>query len=246
MGIFDFFKSDNKKQLTSIVSTDIHSHLLPGIDDGVKTIEEAVSLIKSMKELGFSRLITTPHIRADVYPNTHEIIKSKLDEVKTALQNENIDIKFEAAAEYYVDDSFMDLIKKEKLLTFGKDNYLLIEFSYFNKPMYVKPLIFDLQSMGYKVVLAHPERYSYFHHQSELFTSLVERDVLLQLNITSLTKFYDASVSKMAQKLINEGLYTFVGSDLHNEQYMRALKSSIAKDTYLKIFQKCTIMNDMI
>lgn len=246
MGFLNFFNKKKDIQLNSIVSTDIHSHLLPGIDDGVKTLEESLSLIKGLKEIGFQRLITTPHIRADVYPNNKEIILSKLEELKVALKNEEIDIKIEAAAEYYVDDNFLDLIKKERLLTFGNENYLLIEFSYFNKPMYVKPLIFDLQSMGYKVVLAHPERYFYFHNQSELFNSLVERDVLLQLNITSLTKFYDANVSKMAQKLINQGLYTFVGSDLHNEQYLKALKSSIAKESYLKIFQKCTILNDMI
>lgn len=246
MNLFKLFSKKEKTQTLSMISTDIHSHLLPGIDDGVKTIEDSLALIKAMKELGFYRLITTPHIRAELYPNTHEIINTKLEEVREAVSKEGIDIKIEAAAEYYVDDTFLEIMRKEKLLTFGKDNYLLIEFSYLNKPMYIKSLIFDLQSLGYKVVLAHPERYSYFNPKSDLMKIILDNEVYLQLNMCSLVKFYDSSVSVLADKLINLGHYTFVGSDLHNYEYLKAYKSALNKEIYQKLFQKCTIMNDMI
>lgn len=196
--------------------TDVHSHLLPGIDDGVKTLDESIEVIKHLSDLGFKKLITTPHIMSDYYKNTPEIIREKLAEVKNAVLNEQIEIEIEAAAEYYLDEYFYNLINEGKeLLTFG-DNYVLFETSFTIEPLILKEVIFKLNSSGYKPVYAHPERYSYLHENNNLLDELIDQGLLFQLNALSLSGYYSKGVKKMAESLINKNVISFIGSDTHN------------------------------
>ena len=228
-----------------ILHTDIHSHLIPGIDDGSKTMEESILLIREMHNLGYKKLITTPHIMNDYYKNTPIIINEGLKKLKEAITKENIDIEIEAAAEYMLDDGFEDKLKAGNLLTFG-NNYILVEMSYMTEFPNLSSILFELQTEGYKVVLAHPERYNYWHHTFEKYQELRDRDVYLQMNINSLTGWYSPESRKTAKKLLENNMIQFLGSDLHNEQYLNELKKSKYSVSLKKYIENSNILNSSL
>lgn len=220
----NWFSSKQNEPIS--IFTDVHSHLLPGIDDGVKTIEESIEVIQHLSSLGFKKLITTPHIMSDYYKNSPEIIREKLYEVKKAVLSANIPIEIEAAAEYYLDEYFYKLISDgDELLTFG-DNYVLFETSFSVEPLILKEVIFKLSSAGYKPVFAHPERYIYLQEKKQLLDELIDQGLLFQLNVLSLTGYYSKQVQKMAKGLIEKKAIAFVGSDSHNMLQASELKSA--------------------
>jgi len=230
----------------SLVSVDIHSHLIPNIDDGAKTIEKSIELILDLKEIGYKKLITTPHI-SDMFPNSKETILNKFEKLKSEVKKREIEIELEIAAEYYVDETFDRLLKEKKILSFGKENYLLFELSYFTKPQDLESLIYEIQLAGYTPVLAHPERYIYFHDSIDNYKLLKETtDVLFQINIVSIVNYYSNEVTKVAKQLINAGLIDFIGSDTHQKRYIKYLKKSLSDSFYKKIFKKNIILNDIL
>ena len=235
-----------KKSFSGLISpVDLHSHLLPGIDDGVQTIEESLEVIKAFKDLGYTRLITTPHIMFDHYRNDPEIIKSKLGEVRAALKSESIDIEIEAAAEYYLDEFFLDLLNTEKeILTFGK-NYLLFELSFMTKPLILKESVFMMQTKGYVPVLAHPERYIYFQNNINELKELHQNGVLLQLNTLSLSGYYSKQAKKLAETLLKEEMISFIGSDCHNLYHFNSL-SNVLNSSAMNSLVSQNILNNSL
>ena len=207
----------------SVLKTDVHSHFLPGIDDGSPDMETTLELIRGMKDFGFQKLITTPHVMSDYYKNTPEIILGKLDEVRNALAREGIDIEIDAAAEYYLDTEFLELVKQKDLLTFG-DNYVLFELPFLAEPPNLKKAIFELRLAGYRPVLAHPERYSYFHVQFEMYQEMLDNDVILQLNLNSLSGHYSPEVRKVSEAMIDQGMIRMVGSDCHHRGHQELMR----------------------
>ena len=204
---------------------DIHSHLLPGIDDGAKNLENSIELIQKMSSYGIKNFITTPHVLGDVYPNSSQTIKEKLIEVQNELKRQNItDITVSAAAEYMMDEQFIELLKKDDILTL-KDNYILVEMSYFSAPFNLYEILFDIQLKGYKPILAHPERYNFYHNDFENYYKLKKAGCLFQLNLLSLTPQYGKNVQKVSSKLLQEGLYDFVGTDTHHLKHLELLKT---------------------
>ena len=210
-----------KKNFQGLLSTtDLHSHLLPGIDDGVQSLEESIDVIQGFINLGFKKLITTPHIMHDFYKNDADIIMTKLTEVRNALKDASLEIELEAAAEYYLDEYFLASINSDKkLLTFG-ENYVLFELSFMTKPLIIKEAIFSMQTKGYKPVLAHAERYLYYHDNIKHLQELSDNGVLLQLNLLSLLGYYSKPVKKMAGKLLQQNMISFIGSDCHNAKQL--------------------------
>lgn len=228
--MFTFFNRTPKSESLPL-GIDIHSHLLAGIDDGVKSLEEATILIREFEKLGYTKLITTPHIISDRYPNDPVIIREKLKELQSHLINEKIEMKIEAAAEYYFDEVlFKQVEQKERLLTFHT-NYLLFETNYLSEPFQLKDFIFKITSQGYKPVLAHPERYHYM--TLEKAEDLRDRGVLFQINILSLLGHYSSSVQSLAYKLVDRGWVEFLGSDCHHQQHVNTLAKA-AKNKYFK------------
>lgn len=214
---------------------DIHSHLLPGIDDGAKDIDNSIELILKMRSYGIKHFITTPHVLGDVYPNSSETIKEKLEEVRKELLNRNIsDVTIDAAAEYMLDEQFSKRLENNDILTL-RDNYILIEMSYFNPPMNLYDILFEIQLKGYKPILAHPERYNFYHNDFKNYNKLKRAGCLFQLNLLSLTKQYGKQVQKIAHKLINDNLYEFVGTDTHKEEHLELLKKIGNKKDISKI-----------
>jgi len=235
-----------KKQFEGLLSdVDMHSHLLPGIDDGVDSLEEAIEVIKGFQHLGYRKLVTTPHIMHDFYRNTPENILPLLEEVKQAVARENIPIELEAAAEYYLDEHFIDLIDTDApLLSFG-NNYVLFELSFAARPLNLREAIFNLQTKGYKPILAHVERYLYFHKNIDELVELKNTGIYYQLNLLSLSGYYSKGVRQMAQKLVNQGLIDFIGSDCHNGNQLISL-SQVLNSAEMNVLTTTRLLNDTI
>jgi len=213
---------------------DIHSHFLPGIDDGAKDIEDSISLIKTMRSYGIKNIITTPHILGNVWPNNSTIIKSKLVEVKDALIANNItDVRLHASAEYLLDETFYKLLKANDLLTL-KDNFILVELSYFNPPANLYDILFEIRIEGYIPVIAHPERYLFYHNNLSQYDKLKLNGCKFQLNLLSLMGHYGKDIQKMANYLLKKNYIDFVGSDAHNTYHLHQLKK-ISNSNTLKL-----------
>jgi tyrosine-protein phosphatase YwqE len=221
----------------SSVLVDIHSHLIPGIDDGVKDLEESMRMIRGFAELGFKKLVTTPHVMSDYFKNTPAIILEGLEKVRYAIKQEGLDIILEAAAEYYLDEMFPDKYKDGKALCIG-NNILLFEISYINPPDNVYGIIFDLQVNKYQPLLAHPERYNYWNEKFDEYVKLKEAGALFQLNINSLTGYYGEASKKTAERLIDAGMIDFIGSDLHGQRHLDALKKVVHEKYFWKLMDK--------
>jgi len=215
-----------------LVGMDMHSHLIPGIDVGSPDLETSIELILRLKEFGFKKIITTPHIYKELYPNTAEIILQGKKIIQDEIQKRNIDIQFDAAAEYFCDEHFIDLLNNKNLLTFN-GNHVLFELSFDSEPYYYKDAVFQMQLNGYQPVLAHPERYTYWHEKFSNFENAFERDVFLQVNINSFTGQYGPGVKKMAEKLVDAGLISYLGTDTHHIGHVN-LWETARRNPYLK------------
>ncbi|MEQ8360884.1 MAG: CpsB/CapC family capsule biosynthesis tyrosine phosphatase [Cytophagales bacterium] len=233
--MFSNFFGSNKKSFKSTIKVDLHSHLIPGIDDGVKTIEESLSILRKFENLGFKKVITTPHIMGDFYKNTPEIIRSGLMEVQEAADKENLNLEIEAAAEYYLDEYFIKILKKNEEILTLTGNYLLFELPYINQPIHMEEAIFMMQSQGYKPVLAHPERYQFYQGQLDKLVALREKGVHMQLNLNSIIGYYSRPVEKMAKNMIKKNMVDFVGSDVHNLKHAELLEKSLGSKHIRKL-----------
>ena len=234
--------SNKQKKVPDFYTTDLHSHLIPNIDDGSKSMTQSIEMIKELKNLGFKKLITTPHTMSHRFPNTKDDILRNFDLLKEEVEKQNIDICLEVASEYYYDEHFMELIKNKELLTFG-DNYVLFELSYTTPVFGIEQTIYELLKAGYKPVLAHPERYTYFSQNLEKYNQIKEAGLSFQINVNSTNNFYGKNAKKAVEYLINNGLVDFVGSDTHRPNYVDALKESINSKIFRKIEEKNEIKN---
>jgi tyrosine-protein phosphatase YwqE len=205
---------------------DIHSHLLPGIDDGARTFEDTLRLIRALQDFGISQLITTPHIIQHVWDNSREQITTTKTATVLELEKHKITTPFRAAAEYLMDDQFVRLFQTGELLTL-KDNYVLVEMSYINPPIQLYSILFDLQVAGYIPVLAHPERYAFYHNNFDEYQKLKRAGCLFQLNLLSVVGYYGDGIAKMAEKLLQKGMYDFVGSDVHHDNHIASFDQKV-------------------
>ncbi len=224
------------------IRVDMHSHLIPGIDDGVKTVEESVEMIRGFEALGYTKLITTPHIMSDYYRNTPEIIHEGLSTMRAAIKKEGINITLDAAAEYYLDEMFLQKLYDGQLLSFG-DKYLLFEISYINPPDNLRNVIFELIVHGYKPILAHPERYPFWNEKFNEFENLKEAGALFQLNINSLTGYYGTGAKSLAEKLIDHNMIDFIGSDLHGQRHLESLRQVVNEKHFHKLMATAALRN---
>lgn len=222
--MFSFFKKQPKTTTDfSVLHTDMHSHLIPGIDDGAPDVETAVSLVKELYDLGFRKLITTPHVMADLYPNTPENIKKGLTEVQTALEQAGINIEIEAAAEYLLDEAFGEKIEQGNLLTLP-GNQVLVEMSFVSPAPDLDNYLFQLQLKGYRPIMAHPERYIYLKGDLKNYERLKDQGCSLQLNLLSLLGYYGKPIKDTAWKLLKHKMIDYLGTDLHHQQHAHKLK----------------------
>ena len=223
--MFSFFKKKTTQPLEGFtLSTDIHSHVLPGIDDGSPDVETSIRLIKGMYDTGIRKMVATPHVISDLYRNTPESIHKALELLKPAMLEAGIPMELTAAAEYMIDDHFMQLLhQRSPLLTLHK-NIILTEISYMTPPSNLEEMAFTIITEGYLPIMAHPERYSYYHHDHDAYYRLIELGFVLQVNLLSLTGYYGKAVAKAARFILDKGLAALVGTDLHHDRHLKALQ----------------------
>jgi len=227
------------------LGTDLHSHLIPGIDDGASTIEESIAMITGLQQMGYTRFITTPHIQPELFPNTEKSITEQLGQFKTALAEQHIDCHIEAAAEYYVDETFENrLATGEKFLSFG-DNYILIEVSMISKFIDLEKILFELMLLGYKVILAHVERYPYMfeRHNLDYYSSLKDKEIFLQVNLRSFTGDYGDIQKKIARQLAEHRMIDFLGTDLHKPKQLQVIEQAMHDEHVQQLLASGSLLN---
>ena len=229
-----------------LIGVDIHSHLIPNVDDGSTSYEETKTIMSKMKEYGFKKWITTPHIMIDGYPNTSNGLKKGLSQLKDNLLKDGHDFDISIASEYYFDSHFMALLERKDLLTMNEENYVLIEFSYLNKPLNAMHGIAELKANGYRVILAHPERYNFFHGDLQAYRDLKNAGVLFQLNMFSLVNAYGPGAMMTARMLVDEEMYDFIGTDIHNQRQLAYLEKARRSRYLKKVLDSGRILNSKV
>lgn len=214
--------------------SDMHSHLIPGIDDGAQDMDQTIAMLAKFESLGYKKVVTTPHIMTDSFPNNPEIILSGFEKVKNEIKKVGIEIEIEAAAEYYFDETLMPKIKNKELLTFG-DNYVLVEFAFHSPPQFLDQLFFELKTHGYRPVIAHFERYLYYLGKIDKAEKWRSEGINIQINLNSLFGQYGPEVQKQAEKLIDEGQFDFVGTDCHRIEHLMILEKNLSSPYLHKI-----------
>lgn len=246
MGLFDIFSKKKEVNKTLFYDTEVHCHILPGIDDGSPDVETSVSLVRQMQQMGIERIIATSHVTEGTFENTAEIIRAAYDNLRVALDAQNIDVKIHVSAEYRMDEYFLSQLNGDALLPFP-DNYLLIENSFFQPFWEIKELIFDLQLKGFTPILAHPERYMYYHKTPKIYDELHEQGCLFQVNLLSLAGYYYPEVKNMAWRMLDRGLVDFIGSDMHKISHAEFILHYLSTNEYAKLEKKAAnILNNTI
>ena len=247
MGFFNRIFSKKEKIIDpidiSFLKNDIHSHLIPGIDDGSPDMETTIILLKKFIDLGYKKVITTPHVMSDYYKNNPEIILSGLNHVRKEIKKQNLNIEIEAAAEYNLEPEFEKLLDDGKLLSFGAEKFLLFELSFFDEPLRLNETIWKMIEKGFRPVLAHVERYGYWHNNYDKIEEMINRGVKLQLNIGSVTGAYGPEVKKFAERLIKNEIIDFVGSDCHHLHHLEMINHAIRLPIFHFLVKQSQILN---
>ena len=220
--------------------TDHHSHILPGVDDGIQSIEDSIAILSMYEQIGVKKVWLTPHIMEDC-PNTPEKLKSRFEELKSTYQG---NVELALSAENMMDGLFVKRLEQGILMPYGENqNELLVETSYVQPPMRMESILRDMQKAGFTPVLAHPERYLYM--DAEKYENIKEMGVKFQLNITSLIGAYGNQVKERAEYLLNEGYYNYSGSDAHSyHAIQRAFEhKALKKNTIAAIHQQLSPTN---
>ena len=228
-------------------AVDHHSHILPGVDDGVETMDEALRILATYETLGIKELWLTPHIMEDI-PNSPEKLRARFAELKAAYSG---NIELHLAAEYMIDNHLYQLLQDSHsepkgensantLLPIGaKGNHLLVETSFFSKPMRLMEMLELIKSKGFHPLLAHPERCMYLDNAD--YTKLHSQGVKFQLNLASLAGGYGKAAKKKAEWLLLNGLYTVAGSDLHCEEGLKYFtECQLSKQTIEQVWKLLT------
>lgn len=253
MGLFSFLSKKKSPYLAhnidlELVRTDIHSHLLPGIDDGSKSMEDSISMIVALQQMGYQKLICTPHVMYGYYHNSTEKILNAYEQLKNEVQKRNIPVTLGVSAEYNFDEELIARLQKNDIISFGNSdyNYLLFEFSYFNEPNGIDTLITEIFAKGYIPVLAHPERYPYFVQNRDKYIELKQKGVLFQININSMSAMYGLGAKEAAEWLIENEYIDFIGTDAHKIEHVLELNKAFKLKKMHDLVNSGRLMNNQL
>ena len=240
-----------KKQYSSVdcspLKTDMHSHILPGIDDGSPDIETSMELVNGLLDLGYRDFVATPHILWDMYKNDSSTIAEARGELQQAFDQHKVGASLRSAAEYYMDEHYDELLRNDSKLLTIKSNWVLVEFSFVSPPMDLKEKLFELQIKGYQPVLAHPERYSYFAANKNFYDELKATGAYFQLNLLSLTGYYGKIVQELAQHLVKKEYISLIGTDIHHTRHLEVMRTSkTLNDSIKEILDQGNLLNSTI
>lgn len=244
--IFDIFrKKIDPDGALSVLKTDIHSHLIPKVDDGSHSYDVSLKCIQRMAELGYTKICLTPHFQTYKFRNDEDDILKRAEKLRQVLADNKIDMELIVGGEYLVDNGFRERMEANKFLKMN-GTYLLIEFSFNQAILGVSELVFELQKLGHEVILAHPERYIYFHEHPEIPKTLKDQGVYFQSNINSFVGFYGKSTLNESYKYITNGWTDFLGTDIHNGIYLEALVKACQDRKFRKILDTYQFFNNTI
>lgn len=230
--------------------TDVHSHILFGVDDGSSSIEESITLLKGLKEVGFNNVILTPHyIEGSDYCSSRSNNLEKYNELKKIIKDKKIGINIYLGNEIFIDDDIIEYIKEGKISSLNDTKYLLIELPFHNKIVNLEDTLYELSYAGFVPILAHPERYDFFQKDYKIVDSLRENGVLFQANYASILGYYDNKSKKLLKYMLKKGYIDFLGTDIHRTKKMfvidnfdkieKKIVKIIGTDNYKKIISNC-------
>ncbi|MCW8310447.1 MULTISPECIES: tyrosine-protein phosphatase [Sphingobacterium] len=226
----------------AFLEVDMHNHILPGIDDGCQSVEQSIDLLKGLGRMGFEKFICTPHIMEGVHPNSAVTIEGAKDQLVKAIKGIPHPPEIFHAAEHMIDDGIARLIDANELCVIP-GGYVLIEMSYLQESKALFKTILDIQNLGYQPILAHPERYNYYHYNFNMYKQIKDAGCMLQLNLLSISRYYGVEVKSAALTMIKSGMYDFVGTDAHHSRHLAALEDVVAKYPVRDLLKTCTILN---
>ncbi len=228
------------------VGIDLHSHVLPGLDDGSPSLDESLKMLREMEKIGFRKIITTPHVISALYPNTKEQILGQLYHLQDSIRQEGIQLELEASGEYHMDYEFPGKVQEGEVIPFGKKNYLLIELPFMKPSFSIEEILYQTQLSGYKPVIAHPERYVWLMGKMKLYDGLKNRGLFFQLNLNSLSGLYGFPAKLAANQLIDAGMIEFAGSDAHHFGHLLELSKVMHNKHFIKLIQSGHLLNSML
>ena len=236
--LFNFFKRKEKPEPQKLFyTTDILSHVLPGIDDGSPNTDVSIALLEAMKGWGIDSIVATPHIAEDSFENTPQTIKKAYDKLSVRMLDMALDMNVKFSAEYRIDNRFRKMLEDDELIIMP-NNYLLIENSFVQPPIDLKNIIYELQLRDIKPILAHPERYGYYQHKKEIYEELFESGCEFQINLLSLAGYYGDREKETALWLVNKGYISFVGTDLHHFGHIEVINKFLRSKDYPSIAER--------
>lgn len=243
--MFNFFKKKQNSKL--FYSTDVHCHILPGVDHGARNTENAIELIKAQKEMGINNIIFTPHITKSTFENTPDTIMTAYEVFKKAIEDAELDVKIAVSAEYRLDEFSLAQFNENKFIPMPND-HILIENAYQQERIDLDDIIFDLQLKNFTPILAHPERFPYYALKKDRFKQLHNAGTLFQTNIMSFTGYFGRTARSNAEWLLENDLIDFLGSDIHNMEHVQIIRDFIKTKDYRRIAKKLEgrILNDRL
>lgn len=224
--MFNFF-SKPQKPISLPYSTDIHCHVIPGVDDGSPDVQTSADLIEHMQKWGISRIFASPHVTKSTFENTPETLAEPLRQLRAELTSRGNDIEVNHHAEYRLDDFSLAQFEAGTFMSLP-GNYIMIENPFVDEPWFIDQVIFDLQVKGFTPVLAHPERYSYYFKRRDRYKALHDAGAKFQVNVLSLAEAYGKEQRAMAGYLISNGLVDFLGTDLHNSRHAEIIDAYLS------------------
>jgi tyrosine-protein phosphatase YwqE len=229
--------------MAAVGGVDIHSHLVPGVDDGSRDVEDSLNMIQALIALGYRGAVTTPHIHLESYPaNTATSLQVPFGQLQQTLAVKSVPFTLKLAAEYYFDDQFLSLIQQNELLAFG-GRHVLFETAHQNRPLQLDQAIFDLQNRRYKPVFAHPERYMYVWDNPRLLHVLRDKGVLLQVNLNSILGVYNRKVQQTARYLLSKGMVDFLGTDAHQMHHLNMARKTLELAELSELVKRNRLLN---
>ncbi len=239
-----FFHS-KKKEVRLCYSVEMHCHVLPGIDDGAADASIGASLVERMLPWGVARIIATPHVTLRTFENTPEIVAASLALLKEELSARRVETPITTSAEYRLDDLFFSQLESGIVRAMPGGN-LLVEAPFVQEPLSLDQTLFDLKMKGYKTILAHPERYSYFRRRPERYKSLHSAGTLFQVNLLSLAGYYGKEEKSVAEWFADNGMIDFLGTDMHNLEHADAIEAYLSSSGYRRLLPKLSLKNDTL
>ena len=244
--MFNLFGSKKKEPLPLFFHTDIHCHIVPGVDDGSPDVNTSLELVERMESWGLKRIIATPHMTQDTFENTPDILDPPLHELQEALARKGSKLDLSRSAEHRIDDFFVEQLEKGLILPFP-GNYILVENSFMQEPWNLDQFIFNLKLKGYKPIMAHPERFHYYQINRQRYDELHRAGNLFQINLVTLSGYYGKHAKQTAEYLLEKGYVDFIGTDLHHHGHADSIEAYLATRDYRRLVDAAPrLLNDAI